>query len=79
MIKSFTRADFKKYASDEVFDKIVDLKTIPEFLNHIKKYETLNAIQKKDGEIATYQDFYKDVLKICYALKEMKMRITMQR
>ncbi len=70
MIKSFTRADFKKYASDEVFDKIVDLKTIPEFLNHIKKYGSLNAIAKVDGTVATYTEFYEDIQKVCYVLNK---------
>ena len=73
MIKSFSREDFRKYASNEVFDKIVDLKTIPEFLNHIKKYENLNAIQKKDGRVASYKELYNDILKICFLLKEMNI------
>ncbi len=73
MVKSCTREEFRKYADNEEFDKIINLKTIPEFLNHIKKYDKLKAVEKKDGTVATYEEVYTDVLKICYALKENKI------
>lgn len=71
MIYSFDRADFAKYTSKEEYDKIVNLKTVPELLNHLKtNYLGLNAIGLLDGSAATYDKLLEDINKVCGYLDE---------
>ena len=65
----FDREAFRKYSNADYFEKIVNIETIPELLNHLKaNYSTLNAIGKEDGSIATFDEFLNDVNKVCYYL-----------
>ena len=71
MIYSFEKNDFAKYTNKEEFEKIVDLKTVPELLKHIKdNYSGLNAIGLANGNVATYDKLYEDINKVCGFLKE---------
>lgn len=72
MIYSFKREDFAKYATKEEFAKIVDLKTIPELLDHLKQYLDLPAIGRPDG-LASYNELLNDVNKVCGYLSEHKV------
>lgn len=66
---------FKKYAKEEVFNKIVDIKTIKELIEHINEnYKELAAIQKKDKTVINYNDFVKDIFKVQNFLKEQKVQ-----
>lgn len=65
----FEREAFRKYSNADYFEKIVNIETIPELLNHLKdNYLGLNAIGKEDGSIATFDEFLTDVNKVCYYL-----------
>ena len=71
MIYSFTKDDFRRFTCKEEFEKIVDLKTISELINHLKnKYLDLPAIGKADGSIASYSCLLNDINKVCGFLKE---------
>ena len=71
---SFTREDFAKYSNSDYFEKIVEILTVNELLEHIRKnYLGLNAIGKEDGSIATFDEFLADVNKVCYYLSENKI------
>lgn len=59
-----TKETFKDYADKEVLDRIVSLETIPEFMEHIKKYGSSNAVQRKDLTIATFNDLLEDTNRI---------------
>ena len=74
MIYSFTKDDFKKFTTEDEFAKIVDLKTVPELLAHLKNYQGLNAIGKADGSIAKYDDLLDDINKVCAYLKEKNIK-----
>ena len=75
MIYSFERNDFAKYTSKEEFAKIVDLKTVPELLDHLKNnYLGLAAIGKRDDTTATYDDLLNDINKVCAYLKEQGVK-----
>ena len=65
MIYSFTREDFRKYALKEEFDKIVNLKTVPELLNYLKNYLGLPAIGRNDGSVVKYDELLVDVNRVC--------------
>lgn len=68
---SFTREDFAKYSNSDYFEKIVEILTVNELLEHIRKnYLGLNAIGKEDGSIATFDEFLADVNKVCCYLSE---------
>lgn len=70
MTYSFSREDFRKYTSDVLFDKMVNIETVPELISHIEgNYGDMPAIVKEDGSIATYKELVKDVKKVCFYLK----------
>lgn len=70
-VVSFTKEDFRKYSSNEDFERIVEIDTIPCFLDHIyNNYKELNAICKDDSSLATFADLYNDINKVAKALKE---------
>lgn len=71
-IISFTKEDFRKYAaSDEAFDKIPSFYTINELVkNGYDLYKNQPAIGKEDGTVATYEEFYLDVLKVARYLSD---------
>ena len=71
MIYSFTKEDFKKYTTEEEFAKIVDLKSVPELLAHLKNnYLGLDAIGKRDDTVAKYDDLLDDINKVTVYLNE---------
>ena len=70
-IVSFTKEDFRKYSTEEDFSRIVDIDTIPLFLDHIyKEYKDLNAISASDGTLKTFLDLYFDSNKVASFLKD---------
>ena len=56
MTVSFTRDDFRKFSSEENFQKIVDIKTVPGLLAHMKQYAGLPSVRKNDGSFAPYEE-----------------------
>ena len=72
----FDREAFRKYSNADYFEKIVNIETIPELLNHLKtNYSGLNAIGKEDGSIATFDEFLNDVNKVCYYLHSNNVEV----
>lgn len=70
MTYSFAREDFRKYTIPELFEKIVNIETVPELISHLEKnYIGLPAIVKEDGNTATYDEFIRDVKKVAAYLK----------
>ena len=70
-IIKFTKDDFRKYADKETFDKIPSFYTVNELLkNAYDLYKNQPSIGKEDGSVATYEEFYLDVLKVCKYLSE---------
>lgn len=69
MIYSTTKEDFKGFLSDSEFEKLVDVQTVAELFDHVKKYGSLPAIGKTVTDVATYDDFCGDVLAVCQFLK----------
>ena len=67
----FTREDFRQFTDDTTFNRIVDVTNIVEFLDMIHSYGASNAIGKTDGSIATYDELYSDVLKVCANLSSL--------
>ncbi len=66
MIYKTTTDDFRKYTKPDLFDKIVDIKTVPELITHLEKnYLGLPAILKEDGNTADFDEFTADVKKVC--------------
>ena len=61
MIVSFTKEDFRKFASPETFEKIVDVRTVPALLSHMKQYADLPAVKEADGTAVTYAKLLADV------------------
>ena len=67
-IVSFTREDFRRFTDAETFERIGDVTTIVEFLDSIHKFGDAPAIGKTDGTVATFNELYADVLKVCSVL-----------
>ena len=69
-IVKFTREDFRHFTDDETFERIVDVTNIVDFLNMIHNYGDTPAIGKTDGQVATFNELYTDVLKVCSVLNK---------
>lgn len=70
-IVKFTKEDFRQFTTDETFERIVDVTNIVDFLEMIRSnYGESNAIGKRDGQVATYNQLYADVLKVAQTLDE---------
>lgn len=75
MIYSFSREDFRKYTNEEEFSKIVDVKTVPELLAHLKKnYLGLPAVGKIDGSVASFDELLNDIAKVRGFLKKHNVK-----
>ena len=74
MTVSFTKDDFRKFSSAENFEKIVNVKTVPELLSLIKKYAALPAVKKTDGGYATYEELLSDVYAVAAFLKKKGLK-----
>lgn len=59
---------FKQFTTDEIFEKLVHLETITEFMTHISQYKDLVAVV--DTSEVTYEKVLNDSLSIGYQLKE---------
>ena len=69
-IVKFTREDFRHFTDNETFERIGNVETIVEFLESIHKFGDAPCIGKPDGSVATFNELYTDVLKVCGVLNK---------
>lgn len=66
---------FKKYTSPETFSRLVELSTIPDFLDKIEKdYGELIAVEEPN-KLISYNDLTLDVKKICAVLEKNEILV----
>lgn len=74
-IIKFTKEDFREFTDKETFEKIPEFYTVNELLEHsYSLYKNQPAIGKEDGSVATYGEFYLDVLKVCKYLNDNNVK-----
>lgn len=59
---------FKQFTDEKTFSKLVRIKTMPLFMEHIKKYG--DKIGVVDEQEITYNQIYDDALALAFKLKE---------
>lgn len=70
-IIEFKKEDFRSFVDEEIFNKIPSFYTINELIqSSYDLYKNQPAIGKEDGTVATYEEFYLDVLKVCKYLSD---------
>lgn len=69
-IYSSRKDDFKKFTTEDIFNKIINIDTVNQLLNHIKnEYKDKKAIKSDDGFLS-YNDIYSLSIKVHKYLKD---------